>query len=252
MKILIVEDEVFSQEELSRLIKLKFPRFEIAGLTKSIDETIDFLSNNSVDIIFMDIELSDGNSLDIFDQIEIKTPVIFTTAYEQYALKAFQTSGVSYLLKPIKADELVKAVEKCPVTTNNNTNNQKIINELSSHLSKGYKTRILTKSGDQISSINMADVAYFIAEDRTCFAITQANKRYFIDYTLDTLEKTLDPNIYFRITRNCIASISSIKQISKFFNSRLKIKLEPHFADGDLLVSRAKVSEFMKWLDGDM
>lgn len=252
MRILIVEDEILSQEELTRLLKMRFPLFEIVGLTKSIKSTIEFLKENSVDLIFMDIELSDGNSLSLFEEIEITVPVIFTTAYEQYALKAFQTSGVSYLLKPIRENDLLKAVEKVNLLKTSNISYEDRIKNILSSSFVGYKERILVKYGDQMMSVSLDDVAYFYAEDRICFVVTKINQRYFVDYTLDMLEKTLDPSVFFRITRNCITSIGSIKQISKFFNSRLKIKLEPSFVNEDLVVSRARVVDFMKWLDGEV
>lgn len=252
MKILIVEDENLAQDELIRLVKQTYPSFEIIGATKSITSTIEFLRNNSVDLILMDIELSDGNSFEIFEQIEIITPIIFTTAYEQYALKAFETSGVAYLLKPIKKEELKKAIEKIKSLKGTELYQKQTDEALSILSSKGYKKRIITKKGDQISSVNIEDIAYFIAEDRECYLVTKENKKYFIDYTLDVLEELLDPSTFFRISRNCIASINSIKQVSKFFNSRLKIKLTPDFGGEDILISRIRVGNFIKWLDGEL
>lgn len=254
MRILIVEDEILAQEELVRLLKQKYPSFEIAGATKSVETTVEFLQRDNVDLILMDIELSDGNSFEIFDQIEISTPIIFTTAYEQHALKAFQTSGVAYLLKPIKEDELVKAIEKITsITGISSESYQKKTNNALSILSRnGYKKRIITKKGDQISSVNIEDIAYFIAEDRECYLVTKESKKFFIDYTLDVLEELLDPSSFFRITRNCITSIGSIKQVSKFFNSRLKVRLTPEFDGSDLLISRVRVVKFIKWLDGEL
>lgn len=252
MKILIVEDEVLAQEELIRLIKQTYPSFEIVETTKSIKSTIAFLHNHSVDLILMDIELADGNSFEIFEQIEVTTPIIFTTAYEQHALKAFQTSGVAYLLKPIRETELVNAIEKIKNIMGTELYQQQTIEAVSILSRKSYKKRIVSRTGDQILSVNIEDIAYFVAEDRECYLVTKENKKHFVDYTLDILEEHLDPSYFFRITRNCIASIGSIKQVSKFFNSRLRIKLTPEFDGANLLISRVRVTSFMKWLDGEL
>lgn len=252
MRILVVEDETLAQEELIRLIKYAYPSFEIIGATKSIESTIEFLKKINVDLILMDIELSDGNSFEIFEQIEITTPIIFITAYEQHALRAFQTSGVAYLLKPIKEKELVKAIEKIKSITGIELYQQKTTDSVAFLSNRSYKERIITKVNDLILSISIEGIAYFIAEDRECYLVTKANKKYFVDYSLDMLEEQLNPLSFFRVTRNCIASIASISKVSKFFNSRLKIELIPQFDASDLLVSRVRVAAFIKWLDGEL
>lgn len=247
MRILIIEDEPLAQEELVRLISKRFPAFEVLAMLDSVESSIAWLESNRADLIFMDIQLSDGISFDIFEQVEVKTPIIFTTAYDQYAIRAFQVNGIGYLLKPIIEADLVKAIEKLD-TLQSPDSLKKMLEAL--RTPKTYKSRISIKSGDKFMFVDIAKVAYFYAEERVTFVVTNQNRRHIIDYTLETLEPMLDPCSFFRITRGCIASIGSIDSVSKYFNSRLKIKLTPMF-ESELLVSRVRVSAFLKWLDGE-
>ena len=248
MKILIIEDEPLAQQELVRLINKRFPKFEVLSMLDSVESSVAWLQNNYADLIFMDIELSDGISFDIFEQVEVKTPIIFTTAYDQYALRAFQVNGIGYLLKPIIEEDLVKAVEKLDKSMYDLDNLRKLLGAM--QMSQPYKSRFSIRSGDKFMSIDIADIAYFYAEERVTFLVTNQHRRHIIDYTLEALEPLVDPRRFFRITRSCIASIGSIGGVSKYFNSRLKIKLVPPF-EGELLISRVRVPAFLKWLDGE-
>lgn len=245
MNVLIIEDELLAQEELVRLINKNFPDMVIAARLCSVKESIEWLRENRADLIFMDIELSDGISFDIFDYVEVRTPIIFTTAYDQYAVQAFKVNGIGYLLKPIIENDLVGAVEKMDYQPDKL---KELLNLLKP--SKEYKSRIAIKSGDKFSFIDISDVAYFYAEERLTFVMPKEGRAKIVDYTLETLEPLLDPKRFFRLTRGCIASIDSIVGVSKYFNSRLKITLKPHY-EGELLVSRVRVAEFVKWLDGE-
>lgn len=248
MKILIIEDEPLAQEELERIIVKRFPKMEIAGVLESVKESIQWLSCNQVDLIFMDIHLSDGICFDIFDKIEVKTPVIFTTAYDQYAIRAFTVNGIGYLLKPIVERDLIAAVEKYESNIFQSGKFTKLLQTIRSP--KNYKSRIVIKTGDRFTYVDMADVAYFYAEDRTTFVVSRQGRKRIVDYTIETLEPMLDPHHFFRITRGCIASIGAITIVSKYFNSRLKVTLNPEY-EGELLISRVRVPDFLKWLDGE-
>lgn len=245
MNVVIIEDEQLAQEELVRIISMRFPNMVISARLGSVKESIGWLRENSADLIFMDIQLSDGISFDIFDYVEIRTPIIFTTAYDQYAIQAFKVNGIGYLLKPIVENDLVSAVEKLDYQPDRL---KELLNMIKP--SKAYKSRIAIKTGDKFSFLNINDVAYFYAEERVTFAVPKQGKARIVDYTIEALEPLLDPKRFFKLTRGCIASIDSIASVSKYFNSRLKIKLKPEY-EGELLVSRVRVGEFLQWLDGE-
>lgn len=248
MKIIIIEDEPLAQDELVRLINKRFPAFEILAMLDSVENSVEWLKHNRADLIFTDIRLSDGISFDIFEQVEVKTPVIFTTAYDSYAIRAFQVNSIGYLLKPIIETDLVKAIEKSDTSVHSPHNLKQLLEAL--HPTRTYKSRISVKSGDKFMYIDMADIAYFYAEEGVTFTATRQNRKHLVEYTLETLEPMLDPHTFFRITRGCIASIGAVASVSKYFNSRLKIKLEP-IHESELLVSRVRVPAFLKWLDGE-
>jgi len=258
MKILIIEDEPFARAELLRLLKDTGREFEILGQIDSVEESVQWLKTHpSPELIFLDIQLSDGLSFDIFRQVPVITPVIFTTAYDEFAIRAFQLNSIDYLLKPIRPEALENALNKLdairmafnsppdrPQPVIDNTKLETLLRMIS----HDYKSRILLKVGDQLRSVEMGEVAYFYAEDDVVFAMLRDKKRYIIDYTLNQLETQLDPEKFFRITRGCIAHVASVKKVSKYFNSRLAVELEPP-TEEKLLVSRVNVPEFLKWLD---
>lgn len=258
MKILIIEDEPFARAELIRLLNETGRAFEVIGQIDTVEGSVDWLLNHpSPDLIFLDIQLADGLSFEIFRKVEVITPVIFTTAYNEYAIQAFQLNSIDYLLKPIHQEALDSAlaklekvqmtfrqVESSPQPILDNTR----LDSLLRMISKDYKTRILLKIGDQLRSVEMEDVAYFYAEDDVVFAMLMDKKRYIVDYTLNQLESRLDPSKFFRLSRGCIAQISSVKKVSKYFNSRLAVELDPP-QEERVLVSRVNVQEFLKWLD---
>ncbi len=248
MKVVIIEDELLAREELIRIIKNNFPDFKILICLDSVADSIEWFKNNSADLIFLDIHLADGIGFEIFEQVSITTPVIFTTAYDQYAIRAFQVNGIGYLLKPIVEPDFIHAVEKLNLNKGSDYDLKKLLEALQPVHS--YKQRVSTKLGDKYMSVDIENVAYFYSEDRITFAVTKENRRHIVDYTIETLEPVLNPLRFFRLTRNCIASIDAIKGVSKYFNSRLKITLKPDF-EKELLVSRVKVPAFLKWLDGN-
>lgn len=259
MKYLIIEDEPLAQQELVRMLKSLDPNFELLGSIDSVYESVNWLKNNGQpDIIFMDIHLSDNICFDIFNKVDVAAPVIFTTAYDQYAIEAFKTNGIAYLLKPIEEDELIAALKKFQTLTNCNIDLSTLhtqiqqISSNSSHSSSQttYKERLLAKIGDNYQHLTMDNIAYFYSEDHYTFVATKDNQRYIINYTLDTLVEQLNPQQFFRISRQFILNINSIGSVAKHFNGRLKITIKPAFSD-DIYVSRNRVQQFLAWLDGD-
>lgn len=243
MKVFVIEDEIPAQEELVRILRKHFPNIEIVDIIGSVRDSVEWLRNNTADLIFMDIQLLDGCCFDIFDVVEVRTPIIFTTAYDQYALKAFKVNSVDYLLKPIDEDELVAAVRKMDYKYDN------IRNLIESYMpTVRYKTRISVKTGDIYRFLLIDEVSYFIFEDGFTYAVTYDEKEHIVDYTIGSLEAQLDPRRFFRVSRGCIVSIDSIEKITAYFNSRLKVTLKGRKNVSQIL-SRVRVPDFLNWID---
>lgn len=251
MKALIIEDEIPAQIQLERLIGQTFPSLEVIAKIDSVNGAVSWLSENTPDLIFMDVELSDGQCFEIFKKIEIKAPVIITTAYNNYAIKAFKVNSIDYLLKPIDKTEFIAAVEKSIKLIEKPLPDYSKIEELFTRsMPKEYKKRFTVRIGDKILILNLSDIAYFYSEEKATFITTIEGKRYISDLTLDALEEMLNPKEFFRLTRGCIANIQSIKTVSRYFNSRLKVSLIPTL-DQEILVSRIRIPQFMAWLEGE-
>ncbi len=254
MKILIIEDEPFARTELIRLLTASGREFTVLDQIDTVEDSARWLKTHpEPDLIFLDIQLADGLSFEIFRQVTVSSPVIFTTAYDEYAIKAFQLNSIDYLLKPVSAGALETALRKLDAMRNvlvrekpwpDNSQFENLLRMMK----KDYKTRILLKTGDQIRSVEMDEIAYFYAEDDVVFAMQKNKSRAIVDYTLNQLEAELDPRDFYRVTRSCIARITAIKKVSKYFNSRLMIELDPP-AEEKLLVSRVNVPGFLQWLD---
>ncbi|MCL2098092.1 MAG: LytTR family DNA-binding domain-containing protein [Bacteroidales bacterium] len=249
MKVFIVEDEIPAQIQLERLITTHYPHFEITGKATSIKATVDWLNKHTADLIFMDVELSDGLCFEIFKQTTVKSPVIIVTAYDNYAVKAFKINSIDYLLKPVHKNDFVDAVEKvlkrnAPLSSLDVTALKQILQP-----KIAYKERFTIKLGDRIIVLNVNDIAYFCAEDKSTFIITCENKKYLSDLSLDSIEELLDPKLFFRLTRGCIANINAIQSIVKYSGSRLKISLQPAYNEA-ILVSRVRIPLFLEWLEG--
>ncbi len=250
MKALIVEDEPLSAVHLKTLLNKVAPEIEVINMLDSVKSAVHFLKEKpALDLLFFDIHLADGLSFEIFQQIEIAQPVIFTTAYDEYAIKAFKVNSIDYLLKPIGLSDLKTAINKF------NTHNAAInsANHIKHKMafemmSKLPKTRFIVKMGENLSSIKTEEIAYFIAEDGIVILVTKEGKRFPIDYTMDALEEVLNKEEFFRINRKMIMNIDQIIQVQTYFNGRLKIKLKLVLND-DCIVSRERVADFKKWLD---
>ncbi len=247
MRVLVIEDEPLAQEELVRLLKRNFPQMSIVATLATIEESVEWLLGGQADLIFMDIQLSDGVSFGIFSKVDIATPVIFITAYDQYAIEAFEVNGIGYLLKPINEQKLVESVNKFKKYR---FASNEIINVLDGVKPKNsYRDRIAVRTGDLIHPIKIIDVAYFYAEERVTFVVLKSGRKFIVDFNIERLEMMLDPTHFFRLTRGCIASYDSIDKVSRYFNSRLKVSLTPGY-EKEILVSRIKSQMLVQWLGG--
>ena len=257
MKVLIIEDEELAVKKLRKTLNAVDESAEVVGVADSIRSSVNWLQNNpSPDLILMDIELCDGQSFEIFDKVEVKSTVIFTTSYDEFALKAFKVNSVDYLLKPVQKDDLHVAIEKYKKlkTLYKDANESPVFNienlvkELQQKMQgKEYRKRFLVKQAQKLVSIETDQIAYFYSDGRLNFFKTFDNKKFVVDYTMDELEEMLDPEKYFRISRSFYVSINSVDQIHDYFGNRLMLYLKPH-VDKEALVSRERVSDFKRWL----
>ena len=256
MKILIVEDEELAVKKIQKTLASIDPDAEIAGITHSISSTIDWLeSNPSPDLILMDIELSDGQSFEIFSRTKVKSAVVFTTSYDEFALKAFKVNSIDYLLKPVQKEDLEAALNKFRNMKevyaggkDENLNMETIMKQLQQKLHiREFRKRFLVKHAQKLVSIEVEEIAYFFSDGRLNFFKTYDNKKYVLDYTMDELEDMLDPDRYFRISRSFYIAIDSVEQIHEYFGNRLLLHLKPP-VEKDAVVSREKVADFKKWM----
>lgn len=223
------------------------PEYILAGSTGTVAETISFLNNNEVDLIMLDIRLSDGDCFEIFNHVKVSKPIIFTTAYDEHAIRAFKLNSIDYLLKPIEEEELSIALNKFEEIHQAQESFYNY-NKLEDALPQRIKNRFLVQKGESYFYVESNDIAFFYSEDKVVFIHTFSDKRYIIDYTLDKLEKYLDSISFFRVSRNCIANIKAISKISKYFNSRLKLSFQPE-CPHEVLVSRVRIPDFLRWVD---
>jgi two-component system, LytTR family, response regulator len=255
MKVIIVEDEIPAAEKLERYLLKYDPSINILATLQTIQSTVQWLKQNqeNVDLIFMDIQLTDGVSFQIFQEVEVKKPVIFTTAYNEFALDAFKVNSIDYLLKPITFTDLSASLKKLaslreqlPLKSDGPDSLQ---SKYSTLKTRSYKSRFMVKLGEHIRSITTEQISFFYADGRDVYLVTNQTRKFIIDYTLESLEEILDPKIFFRLNRTFILNINAIKDVLVYSNSRLKIILSQEF-DKEIIVSREKVSEFKEWFDG--
>jgi two-component system LytT family response regulator len=255
MKVIIVEDEIPAAEKLERYLHKFDSTIEIAARFDSINTTVNWLKENqdSIDLIFMDIQLIDGLSFQIFQQVQVKKPVIFTTAFNEYALDAFKVNSIDYLLKPITFTDLSSSLKKLETLRQQfqlaNDQTERVQHVFTSLKTKEYKSRFMVKLGEHIRSITADQISLFYADGRDVYLVTTQNRKFIIDYTLESLEDILDPAAFFRLNRTFILNINSIKDVLVYSSSRLKITLHQEF-DKEIIVSREKVNEFKEWFDG--
>lgn len=248
MRIIILEDEPRAANHLERMLTKVAPNMVVVARLESVRDGVKYLQNyQEPDLIFSDIQLADGLSFEIYNQVTVRCPIIFTTAYDQYAIEAFRTNGIDYLLKPIEEERLLKAIEKA-----NHFSPGFVLEKLLAMnkpaLEKTFKSRFMVKVGDKIKSIPIEEILVFFSQEKATFIHTNEKRTYCIDYALDQLEPMLDPEIYFRINRKYIVSIDACTNILAWTNSRLRLKIEG-IDDPDIIVARERVVEFKMWLD---
>ncbi|RYH72832.1 response regulator transcription factor [Flavobacteriaceae bacterium 144Ye] len=251
MRIIIIEDEKPSARRLHRMIERL--DLTVETMLHSVEEALDWFQNNQhPDLIFLDIQLSDGLSFEIFEHIDIKSAVIFTTAYDEYALQAFKLNSIDYLLKPIDEDDLAKAVskykERLPqqqaVTLDFNDIKKLLVNPIE----RDYKKRFSVKVGQHLKLINIDEIECFYSENKGTYAYTVEGRNYLLDLTLEQLEDELEPQTFFRISRKFFVNINAIKDMISYTNSRLQVKLN-NYNEQDVIVARERVKDFKLWLE---
>lgn len=254
MTILIIEDEAPASRRLQRLLSELEPTAEIAGSLESVEASVEWLKKNPApDIIFMDIQLSDGLSFEIFSSINVDSPVIFTTAYDEYAIQAFKVNSIDYLLKPIDTSSLSASIEKYK-KIRDVYSVQYRANEIAGLLKSltpthpVYKSRFLVKSGASMLVIPAAEIAYFFVDNKITYMVCRSGKKHLTDHSLEELEELLDPEFFFRANRKFIVHIDSIESVSPAFGGKLKLKLSQK-TDEDIVISRERASAFREWLD---
>lgn len=250
LKILIVEDEELAANRLAGQLKKINPEFDILAITQSIKETVRWLSNHQPDLIFMDIQLSDGLCFSIFDRIQVSIPIIFTTAYDQYAIEAFKVNSIDYLLKPVKTADLERSLLKFQKLKSAFMVDIDQLMDAFSHESSSYKERFLIRLGDVYKKVDATDCAYFFAKDKAVYLVTFGGKKFPIDDSLDSLEHQLNPDLFFRINRSFFVNIHSIEEMTAWSRSRVKLELSPKtISEADTLVSTSRSAEFKTWID---
>ena len=254
MKILIIEDEDFAVKTIEKILLAYDPNIEVLDVIDSVEDAVEWFSSNpNPDLVLLDIHLADGLSFEIFDRVVVSSPIIFTTAYDQYAIEAFKTKSVDYLLKPVKYEEFERAMNKFQeifVDSRSSFSSTHLIEaaEIIRAQKKIFKSRFLVKAGNLIKSVSIEDVGYFLFEDRLTLLVTHANRKYPVKHTLDELETLLDPIRFFRANRQFIVAIDSIDKIHPYFKGRLKLELTP-LQEHDLVISSEKTRGFKDWLD---
>jgi two-component system LytT family response regulator len=256
MRFMVIEDEKLAAERLINMVQQLDPASVLVGTADSVKSAVHWYKNNpKPDLIFMDIQLADGLSFSIFEKIKIDTPIIFTTAYNVYAIKAFKVNSIDYLLKPIDKAELSLAMEKFNRLyrnreTTGNVYDAGLMKQVLQMFANPYKTRFVVKVGEHLRHINQEELSHFSSLEKETFLNTFSGKIYGLDQSLDQLEELVDPRIFFRINRKYLINLKSIKDIISYSGSRLKLILNTS-GDEDILVSREKVQDFKDWLEGE-
>jgi len=249
MKVVVIEDEAQAAQMLIQMLEEADPAIEVLTVLESVKASVEYFSkNDQPDLIFSDIQLEDGLSFSIYEQVKVKCPIIFTTAYNQYAIQAFQTNGIGYLLKPIEKDALAGTLNKFKELTPGLAIEKIIAMASSLSKEKDYKARFLVKAGEKIKTVMVNEVAAFYSVSRATYIITFDRKKHIVDYSLDQLEKLIDPEKFFRINRKTVLSIESCKDLQSWSSSRLKVNIID-MKDVDTVVSRDRYREFKNWLD---
>jgi len=252
MTILIVEDEQLAQERLQLLVKAYDPLINIVGCLESVEETVNWFNTKPhPDLLLLDIHLSDGESFEIFRRTNIQKPVIFTTAYENYAIDAFQLFSIDYILKPVTAAGIAAALNKYKNLSAAFApkDYQLLMEQVKDNFSNHYKTRFLAKIGQRLFFIPAEDVAYFAADNKIVFLIDKEGNRFVINTTMEKLETELNPKHFFRLNRKIIINAAAIEQVKPYHSNRLKLQLKGISTQEEIIISRERVAEFKQWAD---
>lgn len=250
MKVLIIEDEEPASIRLEKILKEVEPTIEIVDVIVSVKSAIKWFKNNACpDLVMVDIQLADGISFDIFKEVEVNCPLVFTTAFNQYAIEAFKVNSVDYLLKPVKKNELSAAITKFKKQYQKNDFNYQAIMDAFSAQKPEYQKRLIVRFGEQIKAIEVDQVAYLFVENKITYLYTKSKLQYPVDHNLDELEKILDPTLFFRINRQFIVSIYAIEKMVTYTKARVKLTLTPS-ANQDTVVSAERSADFKVWLLG--
>jgi DNA-binding LytR/AlgR family response regulator len=248
MKVVIVEDERLAAERLCTLLQHYDTAIEVVACLDSVEDTVQYLRRHShPDLLLLDIHLSDGHSFEIFKQVNYRKPLIFTTAYDQYALTAFSTFSIDYILKPVTAEALAAGIEKYRSFTQLYTPDFSTLPAPSSHYQ--YKKRFLGKVGQRLFFIPTEEIAYFQADNKIVYLTDTANNRYVVEHTMEQLEKLLDPTQFFRLNRSFMVHINAIQQVKPWYNSRLKLQVKGSAQHDEMVVSRDRVADFKQWAE---
>jgi DNA-binding LytR/AlgR family response regulator len=250
MRVLIVEDEPPNATRLTSLLQKIDSAMVVAGVCQSVTETLAWLGENpKPDLFLLDIHVADGYVFELFKTYKEDVPVIFVTAYDNYAIQAFKVNSLDYLLKPVQKEELQQALQKFKKQQSlKNTAMHPVLLELAGQLGKNYKTRFMVKLGDQVAAIRIPEIKCFHHEDGLVFLHRSDNKKFPVDFSLENLLELLDPSVFFRINRKTIVNIDHLGKMHVYFNSRLKLEVS-NIPDDDCVVSRERTAEFKKWLD---
>lgn len=248
IRLLITEDEEFAAKEIESIITSHFPDMEIGGFTVSITQTVEWLLANPCDLIIMDINLADGNAFEIFNLVNIKIPVIFTTAYDSYAINAFKVNGVDYILKPYQTEDIVQAVNKFKEVYRSNQQLPVLTDKLLNVLKPKYLKRLSVKKGQNLVVYQESDIVYFFAESKYVCMVDRKGEASFVSYSMEELEQVLDPELFFRINRKYIVAISHINKMVLYDRYRIKIESVVASKD-DMIVSIDRSLKFKKWIN---
>jgi DNA-binding LytR/AlgR family response regulator len=247
--ILIIEDEKVAADTLGLLLNKIDRSWQIKAQIDSVEDAVAWLKTDTADLIFLDIHLADGLGFQIFEQIEIDTPIIFTTAYNQYAIRAFKLNSIDYLLKPIDEQELRNALDKFKKLQNiASPIDYKNLLKILQTPAESYQKRFMVTAGEKVKSIAVEEIAYFFAEGRYVFLNTHDNRKYIIDYTLDNLEELMNPAHFFRVNRQFVVSFRAIREMFSYPKGRVKLVLQPACSE-EVIVSLSKAVEFKQWLN---
>ena len=253
MKAVIVEDEIIAAQNLQRLITQANKDIEIIAILQSVEDSVEWFSlNPNPDLVFMDIHLSDGASFTIFEKVQIHAPIIFTTAYDEYALKAFEVNSIDYILKPINIKDLERAIEKFSHYNKTNSNNEEVIANMLAMFQKNkkvYKSNFLIPHKDKFIPLPVNDIAYIYSENKMAKIVMFDNRTFYENDSLDKMQQQLDPQKFFRANRQFIISHRAIKDITMWFDSKLSVNLSVDIPE-KIIVSRTRAGEFKDWYSG--